>query len=188
MRRALGLVAAALLLVAVTAPAAQADSIAHGMGWSASLYYPAGTFKDGSTYRYWTKFSSASCGCPDYYPPDNPITFRVDKDTPIFPGIVQLRYWGIVANTDIEGLPEALLNPDQPVKYVVFWSWDPSYETLSQFRADRADTLAYISFVGPDGPWTLASNGPIKNGAAIWGPYQSLHDTWHSTSFWCKRK
>ena len=180
MKRALSLVAAAMLLVAVAAPAAQAASKAEGspgwMGFVSSVDYPAGTFNDGQTYTYWSRVVDPTCGCDELMGP--PVTFTVSKDAPLYPGYVQLRFWGFVAIGD---LPDPMvINPAQPTRFEVVWYWTPAdYTHLSDIKAvwDTQETL--VSFAGLDGPWTLATDGPVQNLSAANGMYTWINDKWH---------
>lgn len=180
MKRALGLVAAALLLGALAAPAVQADSKAEGnqhlMAFVASVDFPAGTFQDGQTYSYWTRIADPTCGCDDLAGP--PVTFMVSKDAPLYPGYVQLRYWGFLALGD---LPDPMvINPAQPTRFeVVYYAGHPDYTKLSELQAWRDNQETFVSFAGSDGPWTLAPDGPIQNLSAASGMFTWINGKWH---------
>lgn len=178
MKRAMGLVVAILLLGAVAAPVAQAESKAEGwpgwMGFVTSVAFPAGTFTDGQEVSYWMKYHTATAD--EVW---GPITFTVSTEAPLYDCYVWLRY------DRVEALPGphtvTVINPAQKTKFVVGWGWGPGdYDTMAAAQADRADFQQFVSFDGPDGDWILAAKGPIQAVNAMDGVWNWNKDVWHS--------
>jgi hypothetical protein len=181
MKRAMGLVVAILLLGAVAAPVAQAESKAEGwpqwMGFVSDVAFPAGYFTDGQKVSYFMKAASVSGSFPDDV--WGPVEFTVSKDAPLYAGYVWLR-WNRV---DALPGPQAVtvINPAQETKFLVGWGWGPGdYDTMAAAQADRADLQTFVSFDGLGGPWILAANGPIQHVNAMDGVYNWSKDVWHS--------
>lgn len=181
MKRAMGLVVAILLLGAVAAPVAQAESKAEGwpgwMGFVSEVTIPAGTFTDGQDVSYWMKAHSAIGSFEDFA--WGPVEFTVSKSAPLYDGYVWLRY------NRVEALPGphtvTVINPAQKTKFVVGWAAEPGFfPTMAAAQADRAAFQTLVSFDGPEGPWTLAVNGPLQAVNAMDGAYNWNKDVWHS--------
>ena len=182
MKRVFSVVAAVALFGALAIPAIGANPPANPQacaGWlnaDVAINYPVGTWKDGETYTYSTLFVYPD-GTSDT---GGPVTFTVSNSASLYPGYVQLHWWGLATMGYNSLTPENVINPAQRTEFRSGYSFGPTeYTKPSEILAVLAEAPIYVSI--DDGDWVLAPYGPLTSACASPGFYTIANDKTHTT-------
>jgi hypothetical protein len=181
-KRVFSVVAALALLGALATSAIGANAPANPQacaGWlnaDAAINFPVGTWKDGETHTLSTMFTY-----PDgTFETEGPLTFTVSNSASLYPGYVQLHWWGLVTVGYEPLTPENVINPAQRTVFRSGYSFGPTeYAKRSELLTLLAGAPISVSIDGGD--WVVAPYGPLTSACASPGGYTIANDKSHTT-------